>query len=536
MIIHSIRTRILGGFAALILLQAAVALAVWRAEDRVDRTTASDAAAEAGLGRVVEVRAALSLVQLQLANFVRTGAITDRDRVQQALASFAEGYAKVGALQGNAQFSTGVAGVQSGLQAVIDIQSTRRNAVSRVELGVSETENALAALAQAAPKAPERPALEAAVAALPGVLHPLIFAERFAFSGDEPDARIFLASAAKAKEAVRTLLDGAGSTPRIQRFAANLEAALDAMPPGLSALTTVLAARAEALVRLDAATDLTRAAIEVVQAEEIAERQRLRAESASARLAVRETVLGAAGLSGIMGIGLAMLVGFSITRPVGRLALAMRRIADGSLTLDVPDRRRRDEIGGMAGAVQVFKDNMIRADRLAAEQDQVKAAAALAQKAALNETADGFEVAVGGLAASLSSCAGELQQTAQSMSSTAAATNAQASTVAAAAEQASISVQAVAGAAEQLTASIHEISRQIAQSSEITGRAVFTLAFTGVASATAGWACKPNPPGRCRPTWRYKHADFDKSSKRPSAFPAVSAEPRSSSPPSRRAK
>ncbi len=106
------------------------------------------------------------------------------------------------------------------------------------------------------------------------------------------------------------------------------------------------------------------------------------------------------------------------------------------------------------------------------EARRIVNSAAAAQKIAMNQTADAFEAKVGSLVALLSSDATELQTTAQSMSATASQTNQQAATVAGAAEEASAGVQTVAAAAEELTASIHEISRQVAHSARITGRAV----------------------------------------------------------------
>ena len=103
---------------------------------------------------------------------------------------------------------------------------------------------------------------------------------------------------------------------------------------------------------------------------------------------------------------------------------------------------------------------------------QTIAAAAAAQKSVMNETADAFEAQVGSLVSKLSNGATTLQATASSMSVTAAQTNRQATTVSIAAGDASAGVQTVAAAAEELTASIHEISRQVAQSAKITGKAV----------------------------------------------------------------
>jgi methyl-accepting chemotaxis protein len=116
------------------------------------------------------------------------------------------------------------------------------------------------------------------------------------------------------------------------------------------------------------------------------------------------------------------------------------------------------------------------------EQEQARLAveAAAAQRTTLNQTADAFEAKIGKLVSMLSARAADLQATAQSMSATATRTNQQATTVAAAAEETSAGVNTVAAAAEELTASIHEISRQVAQSTRITGDAVAEARRTDV--------------------------------------------------------
>jgi methyl-accepting chemotaxis protein len=154
-------------------------------------------------------------------------------------------------------------------------------------------------------------------------------------------------------------------------------------------------------------------------------------------------------------------IALNVTRPLVKLEGNMRQLAEGKLSTDIPGVGRGDEIGRMASAVLVFKDQMLRADHLAAEQERMKTEAAAAQKATMGGTADAFEAKIGGLVVMLSSSATDLQATARSMSSTATRTNQQAATVAAAAEEASVGVQTVAAAAEELTASIGEISRQV---------------------------------------------------------------------------
>jgi methyl-accepting chemotaxis protein len=187
----------------------------------------------------------------------------------------------------------------------------------------------------------------------------------------------------------------------------------------------------------------------------------------------------------------AATIALSIGRPLAKLEAGMHRLAAGDKSTEISGLGRGDEIGGMAAAVQVFKDTMIKADTMAAQEEQMKAAAAAAQKAAMSQTADAFQAKVGDFIAMLSSGAGELETTAQSMSGTATQANGQAMTVAAAAEEASAGVRTVAAAAEELTASIGEISRQVSQSSRITGQAVADAQRTdGIVRALAEGAEK----------------------------------------------
>lgn len=161
-----------------------------------------------------------------------------------------------------------------------------------------------------------------------------------------------------------------------------------------------------------------------------------------------------------------------ITTPLRGMTEAMTRLANGETGLDVPATARRDEIGAMARAIDVFKTTALARMRLEAEQIETKHRAEQERRAAMSKTADAFESKIGGLVALLSSDATKMEATARSMAGTATRTNTQATTVAAAAEEASVGVSTVAAAAEELSTSITEISRQVAQSAKITGKAV----------------------------------------------------------------
>ena len=179
--------------------------------------------------------------------------------------------------------------------------------------------------------------------------------------------------------------------------------------------------------------------------------------------------LSAGGL--VLGALLGWLIGGGISRPITAMTDVMAKLANKDWQVDIQGAGRKDELGQMARAVAVFRDNGVEGERLAAEQEAERVAKE--QRAVrLAGLVQDFEGKVSGLVGTLSSAATELEATAQSMTRTAGQTNEQATTVATAAQQMSANVQTVSASAEELGASINEISRQVAQSAEITMKAV----------------------------------------------------------------
>jgi methyl-accepting chemotaxis protein len=169
---------------------------------------------------------------------------------------------------------------------------------------------------------------------------------------------------------------------------------------------------------------------------------------------------------------MSLLLGRSIVGPITGMTAAMQRIAEGNTATAIPALDRRDEVGGMAQSVQVFKDNMIEAVRLRGEQDELKKRSEADKHVLLGRMADDFESSVSSSLDALASAATELRATSNSMSTTAEAATKQATTVAAVAQQASANVQTVAAATEELSSSVSEIGRQVAQSTQVAQKAV----------------------------------------------------------------
>jgi methyl-accepting chemotaxis protein len=191
-------------------------------------------------------------------------------------------------------------------------------------------------------------------------------------------------------------------------------------------------------------------------------------------------LIALAGLIAVVAASAALIVMVRrrVCSPIVDLTATMSRLASGDVSGDVAGAERADEIGAMASAVRVFKDNMIAAERLAAEK-AAESDGKMRRAQMLDELTRSFEAKVTELVGGLSAASSIMEDTAQSMSSTATLTNRQAAIVAAASDQTSANVQTVASATEELASSISEIGRQVAQSTEIAARAVDNARRTG---------------------------------------------------------
>ena len=189
--------------------------------------------------------------------------------------------------------------------------------------------------------------------------------------------------------------------------------------------------------------------------------------------------LGAATLIGSV-LFVWLYVGGNILRRIGRLQQAMQLLSSGDLDTEIQHARQRDEIGAMADSLEVFRDSMIKARALSAEQDEDRAAKAMRASRMEARIAE-FEATVRDALANLQASADAMQRTAQGMSDTADQSNTLVGAGAAAAEETSVNVQTVSAGTEQLSSSIAEIGRQVVTSAQITKKAV---AEAGATDAT----------------------------------------------------
>ncbi|WP_187434711.1 methyl-accepting chemotaxis protein [Bradyrhizobium cytisi] len=180
----------------------------------------------------------------------------------------------------------------------------------------------------------------------------------------------------------------------------------------------------------------------------------------------------AGGIATLLGLIVAVLIARSIVGPLTAMTRAMGALAGGDLAVEIPSRGKADEIGDMAKAIQVFKDNMIDTERMRHEQTETEARQAEDRKKDMVRLADRFEQAVGEIVDTVSSASSELEASAGTLTATATRAQDLSTEVASASQEASANVQAVASATEELSSSVSEIARQVQESARIASEAV----------------------------------------------------------------
>jgi len=170
----------------------------------------------------------------------------------------------------------------------------------------------------------------------------------------------------------------------------------------------------------------------------------------------------------------------SVSAPLRRMTDAMTSLADGHTDIEIPGRKRQTEIGDMAKAVEVFRNNIIEKVALEKERTDSQLQAEAKRKEVFNRMADNFSDKVGHVVDAVSTASVELQESAESMSGMAGHANDQTNAAANAVTEATDGVEAVSSAVTQLSSSIAEISQQVSQSSTIANNAVRAVDETNI--------------------------------------------------------
>ena len=198
---------------------------------------------------------------------------------------------------------------------------------------------------------------------------------------------------------------------------------------------------------------------------------------AAATRAQRDLLLATAVILAVA-ILLAFLLGRGLSRPLAAITAVMNRLSSGDIDVKIPGSERRDELGTMAGAVDVFRRSMIESRSMREAQEASKQQAELEKKAMQRQMADRFETDVKGVVAAVAQATADMQRVAGEITSSVNGTSQRAAAAAAASEEASASVNTVAAATEELASSVAEIGRQVTHSSDVANSAVVKVGQT----------------------------------------------------------
>jgi methyl-accepting chemotaxis protein len=169
----------------------------------------------------------------------------------------------------------------------------------------------------------------------------------------------------------------------------------------------------------------------------------------------------------VLGVAISLLLARSLTGPIRQMTLAMRRIAEGDLSAEIPAQKRRDELGAMAKALQVFKSNAEHVAEMRRAQEEQQLRSAEERRAELHSLAGRFEQSVMGVVDRVSISAQELSKSSGLLMQTATDTTGRTAQVAHQAQESAQNVATVASASEELASSISEIAEQAARSAVI---------------------------------------------------------------------
>jgi methyl-accepting chemotaxis protein len=467
----SISQRVAGGFLLVLLLLAASSALTLRGASTVEQAAGSAARGAQAAQAAAKFVAVTSETRRSVVNYVRTEngemLVIARDNLKRLVDAGTALTSAAPELAGSA--ASLAQQYQQRTEALIGVVDKRQKALAAVASNGARLSNAGYAIAT---KAAEQPELARAAFRMDRALQVTLAAlGRYAglrSADDAETATIELERYGRERAAVAKL-DTNGS------LANSLKAMNELLPAFIQAFKDALSGTADIATAFDAAqqigNELDKLGVDM-SSRAGQTQQSTMATMTSAAESVRATVLIASGAALVIGLLLAWAVGRGISRPVQRMTAAMKRLAGGDTAAEVPDANRKDEIGAMAAAVQVFKENMIEADRLRAQQEDQKKRAEAERHQMMHDLANRFEASVGNVIDGVTSQATELQATAQSMAATTEAASRQVSVVAGASEHASENVNTVATATEELSTSVREISQQVGQSTRIIADAV----------------------------------------------------------------
>jgi methyl-accepting chemotaxis protein len=476
-----VRPRIFGGFALvlsfLVLLAGFAMIQVERIGGTVNELVVSGAG-DAGMS---QVRAALLGANGAVEKFIRTWNVGDKDAATKAIENVGQLADQVERQYGKLQaIADGIGPVRTALQTYRSSFAAATEAVDRLRAATTKTDEhgANAGLdiggiqvALANRSDPER------------LLNPMRLAaavDAVRISVMRYGAILSTANADDAKLALRYAQFAIADAEN--EIAATSEAKLKSLVAALKGVIAADAAALDDVIKI--AGDLNARQVDLVKASAAIDEQvnkinqklgAVRTEqgekTAVAVQHTQQTVIVTAGGALVLGAVLAWLIGASVSGPIRSMTDRMQSLAAGELEQAIPGGESRDEIGRMARAVEVFRENALAVRRMERDASTQREAAETDRMRMMAELAGRFEQGMQGVISGVGGRAEEMGRSAEELARVAERGRGLAEAVATRAEQASVNVQTVASATQELAASIREISSQVQRSVSVSNRA-----------------------------------------------------------------
>jgi methyl-accepting chemotaxis protein len=476
-----IRARIFGGFALvlsfLVLLAGFATVQVERIGGTVSELVTS-AAGDAGMS---QVRAALLGANGAVEKFIRTWNVGDRDAASKAIENVGKLADQTEQQYGKLQaIANGAGPVRSALEAYRAAFAASAEAVDRLRAATTKADGLGATAGLTAG------GIQVVLANRTGsepLINPMRLAGavdlvRFSLmrygtslsTADADDARLTLSYAQMAITEADAEIAAAGEA-KLKTLVAALKATITADAAALEDIVKVAAdlrAKQADLVKASAAIDehvnKINQALGAVRTEQ-------GDKTAVAVADTRQTVIVTAAGALVVGAVLAWLIGASVSGPIRSMTDRMQSLAAGELDEPIPGGESRDEIGRMARAVEVFRDNALAVRRMESEASAQREATETDRARMMADLAGRFEQGMQGVIAGVGGRAEDMGRSAGDLAKVAERGRGLAEAVANRAEQASVNVQTVASATQELAASIREISTQVQRSVSVSNRA-----------------------------------------------------------------
>ncbi|MGJ4946728.1 methyl-accepting chemotaxis protein [Bradyrhizobium sp. HKCCYLS1011] len=476
-----IRPRIFGGFALVLSFLVLLAGFAMVQVEHIGGTVSELVTSAAGDAGMSQVRAALLSANGAVEKFIRTWNVGDKDAATKAIENVGQLADQVEQRYGRlAAIAEGVGPVRSALDTYRTSFAAAAESVDRLRAATTKTD------AHGATAGLDAGGIQVALANRTDterLFQPLRLAA--AVDGVRVSAMRFGTTLANADavDAKNTLANAqAVVTATESEIAPTGEAKLKMLVAALKAELTADAAALDDVIKV--AADLRSKQAELGKASTAIEQQvdrinqrlgTMRAEqgdkTAVAVADTRQTVIVTAAVALVLGCVLAWLIGGSVSGPIRGMTDRMQSLAAGELDQPIPGGEQRDEIGRMARAVEVFRENALTVRRMEQEATAQREATEADRARMMAELASRFEQGMQGVITGVGGRADEMGSSASDLARIAERGRGLAEAVASRAEQASVNVQTVASATQELAASIREISSQVQRSVTVSNRA-----------------------------------------------------------------